>query len=244
MRLRIGVAVVLITLFGVACAEVERRPSLPVPAAQTVRGDGLALTALWGEWSGFPPDLDRYYLPIRVVIVNDRAESVPLRLADFALLDASGASRAAVPPQEATAVLFGTYGRRSSVDDTAATAEALPAAARWPGATPGGATVVPARTAFFFSGHFVYPFGYYYYPYYPYGYYRAYRYPTYAELTGDLLRFGLREGPIAARASIDGFLYFPRAEGEPKELRLRWSPPGLATPLVAPLAAAAHDRDD
>lgn len=251
MRLRIGLAVALITVLGAACAEVDRRPAPLELPAQTVRGDGLALTALAGEWSGFPPDLDRYYLPIRAVIVNDRADAVPLRFADFALLDASGTARAAVPPQDATAVLFGTYGRRSAVDSPAvAPSAAVPGAAPGTaadaatlGATPGGAAVTPARTTFFFSGRFVYPFGYYYpyYPYYPYGYYygpyyRGYRYRSYADLTGDLLRFGLREERIAPKAAIDGFLYFPRAEGDPKELRLRWSPPGLATPLVAPVA--------
>ncbi|HWP34159.1 MAG TPA: hypothetical protein VNM66_01045, partial [Thermodesulfobacteriota bacterium] len=97
-----------------------------------------------------------------------------------------------------------------------------------------GAPVTPARTTFFFSGHFVFPL----YPYYayPYPYYVVpppYRYRTYAELTGDLLRMGLHDGRLDPGASIHGFLYFPRADGERRGLRLRWSPPGAAAPLIA-----------
>ncbi len=98
MRPVIGLAVASVMLLAAACAEVDRRPAPTAPPAQTVMAEGLALTALGGRWTGFPPDLERYYIPIEVVIKNDRKEAVPLRLEDFALLDASGRERAAVAP--------------------------------------------------------------------------------------------------------------------------------------------------
>lgn len=245
MRPLIGLAAALVALLGVACAEADRRPAPAGPPAQTVRADGLALTAIGGRWPGFPPDLERYYVAIEAVIASDRAEAVPLRLGDFTLLDASGRERAAVPPREATAVLFGSYGRPSAVERPADEA----AGAGGAGDAPAGkAAVVPARTFFFFSGRFAYPFydPYYYpyYPYYPYGYSYPYRYraPTYTELTGDLLRLGLAEGRIEPRASVGGFLYFARGEGNLTSLRLRWSAPGLAAPLVAPVADGSRTR--
>lgn len=242
MRPVIGLAVASVMLLAAACAEVDRRPATAAPPAQTIMAEGLALTALGGRWTGFPPDLERYYIPIEVVIKNDRKEAVPLRLEDFTLLDASGRERAAVAPREATAALFGSYGRRSALDAPAASGAAAEGALGE--ASAGAAAIVPARSSFFFSGHFGFPPYYpYSYPYYgpPPGY--SYSYPygrdgarLYADLTGDLVRFGLAEGKVKRHASVRGFLYFPREEGELTGLRLRWSPPVLTgAPLVAPI---------
>lgn len=215
----------LVLLLSVACAEADRRPAPPEPPAQTVEAGGLALTALAGTWRGFPPDLGRYYVPIEVVVVNDRAERAAIRPGDFALLDAAGGERAALPPREATTRLFGVYGRRSRLA---------------PVEPPAGA-VVPARSSFFFSWHFGWPY-YPWGPYYPYGYpygpyYATPRRPTYEEATGDLLRFGLTEGSVEPKGSVRGFLYFPRGERDDQTLRLRWAAAGLPSPLVAPVSA-------
>ncbi len=242
-------------LLAVACAEVDRRPTAAAPPAQTIMAEGLALTALGGRWTGFPPDLEHYYIPIEVVIKNDRKEAVPLRLEDFALLDASGRERAAVAPREATTVLFGSYNRRSALDGPGADRTA---AGGTPGeASAGAAAIVPARSSFFFSGHFGFPlYDPYFYPY-PYPYYGpppgySYSYPygrdgarLYADLTGDLVRFGLAEGKVKRHASVKGFLYFRWEEGERTALRLRWSPPGLTgAPLVVPVAPGDAVRGD
>lgn len=207
-----------------AACEAYRAPPPDLearPAAQTVSADGLSLAAMAGRWRGFPPDLDRYYLPIEAFVSNDRPEPVPLRLEDFVLLDPSGRETRPASPREATAALFGTYGRQSRLD--------------------AGATVVPARTFFFFHGRFGYPYGYYG-PYYsPYYYYwppaYPYGYRRYGDLTGDLVRFALAETRLEPRGAAQGFLYFPRVEGDPGTLRLRWSPPPLEAGLVAPVAA-------
>jgi hypothetical protein len=196
------------------------------PPAQTVSAEGLSLGALAGRWPGFPPDLERYYLPIETVVSSDRRESVPLRLADFTLLDASGRERQPVSPRDVTTALFGTYGRQSRL--------------------PGGATVLPARTSFYFHGRFGYPYGGYPYGSYgPFGYpyyydppYYTYRYRRYADLTEDLLRLGLTESMLEPGAAARAFLYFPPAEGDRTALRLRWSAPPLETALVAPVVKA------
>ncbi len=251
MRPVIGLAAAWVMLLATACAEADRRPAPAAPPAQTITAEDLALTALGGRWNGFPPDLERYYVPIEAVIVNKRAEAVPLRIEDFTLLDASGRERAAVAAREATTVLFGSYGRRSALDGPAANGAAASALGE---ALAGAAAIVPARSSFFFSGHFGFPlydpyFYPYYYPYYgpPPGYdsRRGDGTQTYAALTGDLMRFGLAEGRVKRHASVRGFLYFPREEGELTGLRLRWSPPVLAgAPLVVPVAASGAVRGD
>jgi hypothetical protein len=218
---------VLVGLLSAACAEADRTPMPAGPPAQTVQAEGLALTALGGAWRAFPPDLERYYVPVEAVLVNDRGERVPLRLSDFALLDVGGQGRAPLPPREATTRLFGAYGRRSAIEP--------------PLAGPPAGTILPARGYFFFQWRLGWPY-YAYGPYYPYGYgpyypyYGAPRRPTYEEATGDLLRYGLADGGLEPRASLRGFLYFPRGDRDEEMLRLRWAAPGLATPLVAPVA--------
>ncbi|HEY8369823.1 MAG TPA: hypothetical protein VIM86_10965 [Thermodesulfobacteriota bacterium] len=223
-RFALVAAAVMVT----GCAGGPRAEAPPPPPAQTVRAGGLALTAVADQWRAFPPDLDRYYLAIETTIENGREAPVELRYEDFALLDPSGGVRTAIAPRDATITLFGRYGRQHSE------------------AAPG---LRPVTTYFGFGARFGYPYygwpydyGPYYDPYWywpPPGYYYyrpAPRWRTYEEATGDLVRYGLRAGPLAAGATVSGFLYFPRGEGEATNLRLRWSAPGLEAPLVAPVA--------
>jgi hypothetical protein len=218
---------VVAAVLAAGCAAGPRAEAPAPPPAQTVRAGGLAITAVADQWRAFPPDLDRYYLTIETTIENSRQAPVAVRFEDFALLDPSGGVRTAVAPREATVALFGHYGRRQS--------EAAPA-------------IRPAATYFSFGARLGYP-DYYGWPYYgpfydpywygpPPGYYYrpAPRRRTYEEATGDLIRYGLQAGPVAPSATVRGFLYFPRGEGEATNLRLRWSAPGLDAPLVAPVA--------
>lgn len=220
-------ALVVAAVIASGCAAGPRAEVPQPPPAQTVRAGDLALTAVADRWRAFPPDLDRYYLAIETTIENTRQAPVPLRFEDFALLDPSGGVRNAVAPREATVALFGEYGRRRS--------EATPA-------------IRPVATYFSFGARFGYPYYYgwpYYGPYYdpywygpPPGYYYrpAPRRRTYEEATGDLIRYGLQAGSVAPGATLTGFLYFPRGEGEATNLRLRWTAPDIQTPLVAPVA--------
>ncbi len=225
MTRRLRLALVLVALAAAGCAGGPRVEAPAPPPAQTVREGGLALTAVADQWRAFPPDLDRYYLAIETIIENDRDAAVPLRVEDFALADGAGGTRTAVAPREATLALFGTYGRRQS--------EAVPSPA-----------IRPVTTYFGFGARFGYPYsawpyyGPYYDPYWypPPGYYPTPRRRTYEEATGDLIRYGLQPGSIEPKATVQGFLYFPRGEGETTNLRLRWAAPGLAAPLAAPVA--------
>jgi hypothetical protein len=205
-----------------ACASVDPAAEPERWPAETVRAHGLAFTVLDGRWPGYPPDLGRYFRPLEAVVANEGTAVVPVRVEDFALVDAAAREVRAVTPAEATTSLFGTYGRRRSA------------------VTPDGQPVAPARTYFSFSGRFGYPYYYgryypYYYPYAGPPYYAAPRAPTYEEATGDLLRYALADGDLTPGRAVRGFLYFPADSGDTRGLRVRWSPPGVAEPLVAPV---------
>src|SRR5512145_1006832 len=111
-RSRLAALVIATAVVAAGCAGGPRAEAPAPPPAQTVRADGLALTAAADQWRAFPPDLDRYYLAIETTVDNDRDGPVPIRLEDFRLLDPTGGARPAVAAREATAALFGSYGRR------------------------------------------------------------------------------------------------------------------------------------
>lgn len=179
-------AVVALALLLGACASARL---VPAPGAVAVPGpghgaiaeaDGVRVVARTNAWSGWPPALSFDVTPVFVMIENNGPRPLQVRIEDFALVAATGATYAALSPYDIRGVA------------------AVPVDAPY-----------PAFSVWSYPRHWHGRWGYdpffdpFYYPwYYP-------TYANVPLPTGDMIQKALPENVVEPGARAAGFVYFP-----------------------------------
>ena len=189
----------LLISFLLASGCARRVEVVPAPTATLVPGvkdaaegkdAGVKVEAAGNAWSGYPYDLDSVVTPMEVWIRNESGKPLRISYRDETLMTGSGKKYLPLPPYHIRAAIQG---------------------------------LAPVGPAFGFQGFFIAP---YYAPYYrwefnqwggPFDYDWGY-YPLYYGIwkvhlpTRDMIRQAIPEGVLENGGSLNGFLYFQKAD--------------------------------